>query len=157
MGLVGARLAEALMNWDASSPHQRNRSIVSASLFFLISIVYGLLPLMDNFMHLGGFMAGSLLGYVLLIRPQADWVKPQQQYCFPAVIYDVDDLPVTSKHSHCQKVVWIISLNILVAGYVAALFAHFTGGHQVPAFFQVFYNQFQAFSDVDIINSNRIC
>jgi hypothetical protein len=82
---------------------------------------------MDNFMHIGGFIAGSLLGNVLLIRPQADWVKPQQQPCFPAVIYDVDDLPVRSKYSHYQKVVWVLSLNILVAGFVAALFAHYTG------------------------------
>lgn len=128
MGLVGARLAEAFMNWDASSPQQRTRSIVSASLFFVCSIIYGLLPLMDNFMHLGGFITGSLLGNVLLIRPQADWVKPQQQHCFPAIVYDVDDLVITSKHSHCQKVMWIVSLNLLVAGFVAALFAHYTGG-----------------------------
>lgn len=139
MGLVGARLAEALMNWDASSPHQRTRAIVSASLFFLSSIVYGLLPLMDNFMHLGGFIAGSLLGNVLLIRPQADWVKQQHQHhSFPAVIYDVDDLPVTSKHSNGQKVGWIVSLNILVAGFVAALFAHYTGGQKVLHFLGFF-------------------
>lgn len=74
-------------------------------------------------MHLGGFIAGSLRGMVLLLRPQAEWVKPQQQPCFPAVICDVDDLPVRSKHSHCQKVVWIISLNILVEASLH-LFSH---------------------------------
>jgi hypothetical protein len=40
MGLIGARLAEVLMNWDASSPHHRTPSIVSTSLFsFLLCMV----------------------------------------------------------------------------------------------------------------------
>lgn len=123
MGLIGARLAEVVMNWNVSK--HRTRSIVSTSFFLVGTLVYGLLPLMDNFMHLGGFLTGSLLGNVLLIRPQAEWVNYEQ--CFPAVVYDVDDLPARSKHSRGQKVLWIVSLNILVAGYIAAAFALYTG------------------------------
>lgn len=122
MGLIGARLAEVVMNWNVSK--HRTRSIVSTSFFLVGTLVYGLLPLMDNFMHLGGFLTGSLLGNVLLIRPQAEWVNYEQ--CFPAVVYDVDDLPARSKHSRGQKVLWIVSLNILVAGYIAAAFALYT-------------------------------
>ena len=122
MGLVGASASEIIVNWEA---HQhRTRSLAYIIFFVFVSLMFGLMPLVDNFTHIGAMITGFLLGSVLLIRPQFSWVNQQ---CFPAVIYDVDDLPFKPKHSACQNVLWILSLNILVAGYVAAFFALFTG------------------------------
>ena len=43
-----------------------------ASIFFLtmINFVLGLLPYVDNFSNIGGFISGFLLGFVLLFSPQ---------------------------------------------------------------------------------------
>ncbi|KAG7016951.1 RHOMBOID-like protein 2, partial [Cucurbita argyrosperma subsp. argyrosperma] len=72
-GLLGAMLSELLVNWTIYS----NKA---ASLFTLIGIVLinlavGVLPHVDNFSHIGGFLTGSLLGFVLLIRPQFKWAE----------------------------------------------------------------------------------
>lgn len=130
MGLIAAWLSEILINWECSnstSDHGHRSAplvIISTLLLLVTNLVFGLMPHVDNFTHVGGAATGLLLGSVLLTRPKFGWVNQQ---CFPAVIYDVDDLPPQRKHTQCQNIVWTLSLNILVAGYVAAFFALFTG------------------------------
>jgi hypothetical protein len=130
MGLMAASLSEIVINWDRSNStsHHGHRSvylaIISILLLLVTNLVFGLLPHVDNFTHIGGVATGLLLGSVLLTRPKLGWANHQR---FPAIIYDVDDLPTQPKHSQCQNIMWILSLNMLVAGYVAAFFALFTG------------------------------
>lgn len=133
MGLVGASASEIVVNWEAHQ--QRTRSLTYIIIFVFVSLMFGLMPLVDNFTHVGAMITGFLLGSVLLSRPQFSWVNQQ---CFPAVIYDVDDLPIKPKHSACQNVLWILSLNILVAGYVAAFFALFTGTNLLSTILHLF-------------------
>lgn len=133
MGLIAAWLSEIVINWDRNSSNSThdhghrnlNLAIISILLLLVTNLVFGLLPHVDNFTHVAGAATGLLLGSVLLTRPKLGWVNHHQR--FPAVIYDVDDLPTQPKHSQCQNILWILSLNILVAGYVAAFFALFTG------------------------------
>ena len=35
-----------------------------------INLAVGIFPHVDNFAHIGGFLTGFLLGFVLLVRPQ---------------------------------------------------------------------------------------
>ncbi|GER55634.1 rhomboid family protein [Striga asiatica] len=50
-------------------------SLLSLILIIVINMAVGILPHVDNFAHLGGFVTGFLLGFVLLIRPQFGWVS----------------------------------------------------------------------------------
>lgn len=72
-----------------------------------INLGIGLFPHVDNFAHIGGFLSGFLLGFVLLIRPQFGWLERH-------------DLPpstqVTSKYKAYQYVFWVIALLLLIAG-----------------------------------------
>lgn len=68
-GILALVLLDLLYNWNS------RRSPVKDLLFLLldiaISFVLGLLPGLDNFSHIGGFLMGLVLGICLLHSPQA--------------------------------------------------------------------------------------
>lgn len=75
-----------------------------------INLAVGILPKVDNFAHIGGFLSGFLLGFVLLIRPQFGWIS--QKKAPPGYMINC----VKSKHKPYQYVFWVISLILLIAG-----------------------------------------
>ncbi|GER45717.1 RHOMBOID-like 1 [Striga asiatica] len=72
-GMLGAMLSELLINWTIYE--NKFESLLSLILIIVINMAVGILPHVDNFAHLGGFVTGFLLGFVLLIRPQFGWVS----------------------------------------------------------------------------------
>ncbi|KAJ0265551.1 RHOMBOID-like protein 2 [Hirschfeldia incana] len=70
-GLLGAMLSELLTNWTIYA----NKAAALFTLLFIIAINLGLglLPRVDNFAHIGGFITGFCLGFILLVRPQHGW------------------------------------------------------------------------------------
>ncbi|MCI72883.1 inactive rhomboid protein 1-like, partial [Trifolium medium] len=42
-----------------------------------VNLVIGILPRVDNFDHIGGFVVGFLLGFILLPRPQYGRLEQQ--------------------------------------------------------------------------------
>jgi len=75
-----------------------------------VNLAVGLLPHVDNFAHIGGFLSGFFLGFVFLIRPQFKWIN--QKTCPPGYIAP----PAQSKHQTYQYVLWVISLIVLIIG-----------------------------------------
>lgn len=72
-----------------------------------INLAVGILPFVDNFAHIGGFLAGFLLGFVLLLRPQFGWTERQH---LPA------HARLRSKYKVYQYVLCIVALVLLVIG-----------------------------------------
>lgn len=66
VGLMGALLADAILNWTVLPAPWKNMLglFVQLLLFFMI----GLIPSVDNFSHIGGFIVGLLAGLVLVPR-----------------------------------------------------------------------------------------
>lgn len=83
-GLLGAMLAELLSNWTIYT----NKVAAVTTLLFVIAVnlVLGILPHVNNFAHIGGFLTGFLLGFVLLMRPHYGWA---QRYVLPSSVKDV--------------------------------------------------------------------
>jgi len=84
----------------------------AAALFTLVAIIVinlaiGMLPHVDNFAHIGGFLTGFLLGFVLLLRPQFGWLEQRR---LPAGVR------LKSKYKAFQYVLWIVSLILLIVG-----------------------------------------
>lgn len=75
----------------------------------VINLAVGILPHVDNFAHIGGFLTGFLLGFVLLPRPQLGWMERRNR---PAGVR------VNSKYKGYQYVLGLLSLMLLVAGLV---------------------------------------
>ncbi|KAL8509030.1 hypothetical protein ACS0TY_016282 [Phlomoides rotata] len=110
-GLLGGMLSELITNWTIYA--NKMATLITLVIIIVINLGVGILPHMDNFAHIGGFISGFLLGFVFLIRPQFGWVNR---------IYE----PVSSRSSHpkfkaYQRVLWVLSLILLVIGLTAGL------------------------------------
>ncbi|KAF7143813.1 hypothetical protein RHSIM_Rhsim05G0193700 [Rhododendron simsii] len=104
-GLLGAMLSELITNW--TSYVNKVAALLTLVIIVVINLAVGILPHVDNFAHIGGFLSGFLLGFVLLIRPQFGWVS--QGYAPPGYSSN-------PKFKIYQRILWIISLILLIVG-----------------------------------------
>ncbi|KAJ6845113.1 putative RHOMBOID-like protein 2 [Iris pallida] len=115
-GLLGAMLSELITNWTIYS--NKAAALLTLVVIIVINLALGILPHIDNFAHIGGFLTGFLLGFILLVRPQFRWME-SQSLSPPS--------RAESKYKAYQYVLWAISLLLLVAGFVAGLILLFKG------------------------------
>ncbi|KAK9143494.1 hypothetical protein Syun_012894 [Stephania yunnanensis] len=115
-GLLGAMLSELITNWTIYT----NKAAAMFTLLFVIviNLAVGLLPHVDNFAHIGGFLTGFLLGFILLLRPQFGWAERRD---LPA------NVRVKSRHKAYQYIFLLVSLALLVAGFAVGLVMLFRG------------------------------
>nr|AIY60746.1 rhomboid protein Ginbi_RBL8b [Ginkgo biloba] len=119
-GLLGAMLSELITNWTIYA--NKLAALVTLILIIAINLAFGLLPHVDNFAHLGGFVSGFLLGFVFLVRPQFGWVNRRN---IPPG-YHVHGHP-KSKHKAYQYILWLLALILLIVGYTVGLVMLFRG------------------------------
>lgn len=115
-GLLGAMLSELITNWTIYA--NKAAALFTLVIIILINLAVGILPHVDNFAHIGGFLSGFLLGFVLLLRPQFGWHERRN---LPT------DARVKSKHTVYQYVFWVASLILLIAGFTVGLVMLFRG------------------------------
>ncbi|KAH7863953.1 hypothetical protein Vadar_023944 [Vaccinium darrowii] len=112
-GLLGGMLSELLTNWTIYA--NKLAALLTLVLIIAINLAVGILPHVDNYAHLGGFGTGFLLGFVFLIRPQYAWVRQRNS---PPGYYGNSSKP---KYKMYQHVLLVLSLVLLVAGFVTGL------------------------------------
>ncbi|WMV44340.1 hypothetical protein MTR67_037725 [Solanum verrucosum] len=117
-GLLGSMLSELIINWTIYA--NKIAVLVTLVVIIIINLAVGLLPHVDNFAHIGGFVSGFLLGFVFLIRPQFGWVS--QRYASRA--YSTSAKP---KFKMYQMVLWVVSLILLIIGFTSGLVMLFRG------------------------------
>lgn len=105
-GLLGAMLSELLTNWTIYT----NKVAAVLTLLFVIAVnlVLGILPHVNNFAHIGGFIAGFLLGFVVLMRPHFGWME---RYSMPA-----GTACTSKKYLLYQWILMAIALALLIIG-----------------------------------------
>lgn len=112
-GLLGGMLSELITNWTIYV--SKFAALFTLVVIIAVNLAVGILPHVDNFAHIGGFLTGFLLGFVFLIRPQFGWVS--QRYAVPAY----NSAPVKSKFKTYQCVLWVISLILVIVGLTVGL------------------------------------
>lgn len=110
-GLLGGMLSELITNWTMYA--NKIAALVTLVMIIAINLAVGILPHVDNFAHLGGFLSGFLLGFVFLIRPHFGWVN--QRYNSGG--YASTSSPSSRKFKAYQCVLWVISLIFLIVGF----------------------------------------
>ncbi|CAL0333254.1 unnamed protein product [Lupinus luteus] len=115
-GLLGAMLSELITNWSIYS--NKVAALLTLVVIIVINLAIGILPHVDNFAHIGGFLTGILLGFILLLRPQYGWLEQQH---LPAGIRR------KSKFKVYQYVLLVVSLVLLIAGLLIASVMLFRG------------------------------
>ncbi|CAJ1955085.1 unnamed protein product [Sphenostylis stenocarpa] len=125
-GLLGAMLSELLTNWSIYA----NKCAALTSLLIIVglNLAVGFLPHVDNSAHVGGFSAGFLLGFILLMRPQYGYVN--RKYIPPG--YDVKR---KSKYKFYQYFFLIAALIILLLGFAYGLADLYIGNAADKFFF----------------------
>ncbi|GAB2294049.1 hypothetical protein Dimus_028265 [Dionaea muscipula] len=124
-GLLGAMLSELITNWSIYT--NKMAALATLLVVVLINLTVGILPHVDNFSHIGGFLTGFFLGFVLLPRPHIGHLASQ---------YPTANVGVRSKYKVYQIVLWVISLCLVIAGFtvgLAMLFHGENGGVSVSA------------------------
>ncbi|PWA54202.1 hypothetical protein CTI12_AA435730 [Artemisia annua] len=118
-GLLGAMLSELLTNWTIYA--NKFAALLTLILIILINIVFGFIPHVDNYAHIGGFFTGFFLGFVILIRPQFKWIN--QKHVPPGYV-----APTTrSKYKSYQCILLILSLIALLVAFVVSLILLYRG------------------------------
>ncbi|KAL6882655.1 hypothetical protein ACP4OV_011345 [Aristida adscensionis] len=112
-GLLGAMLSELFTNWSIYT--NRFAAMVNLIIIAAINLALGILPHVDNFAHIGGFVSGFLLGFVLLIQPQFGWLEQP----FGA--------KSKSKYKAYQIILLVVALILLIAGFAVGLIMVFRG------------------------------
>ncbi|KAL5747859.1 hypothetical protein ACOSP7_024877 [Xanthoceras sorbifolium] len=112
-GLLGAMLSELIVNWTIYE--NKLAALLTLIFIIIINLAVGILPHVDNFAHIGGFLSGFLLGFVFLIRPQFGWVS--QKKAPPGYIART----VKPKHKTYQYVLWVLSAILLIVGFTFGL------------------------------------
>ncbi|MBA0700831.1 hypothetical protein Goari_020376, partial [Gossypium aridum] len=62
-------------------------AVITFIAIIVLNLAVGVLPHIDNFANIGGFFTGFLLGFVLLVRPQSGWIKPQHRPAVSGWVY----------------------------------------------------------------------
>ncbi|PRQ60046.1 putative peptidase S54, rhomboid [Rosa chinensis] len=117
-GLLGSMLSELITNWTIYT--NKVAALATLLVIILINLGIGILPRVDNFAHIGGFITGFLIGFVLMPRPQYGWLE---QLNLPAGA----NANVKSKFKAYQYVLWLLSVTLLIVGFTIALVMLFRG------------------------------
>jgi membrane associated rhomboid family serine protease len=79
-GIIGAMFADLIQNWSIM-PSDRWCYLVSLAFNTVLGLLIGLVPLLDNFSHIGGVLAGFFVGMFLLVLPR--WHRSRQEWYWP--------------------------------------------------------------------------
>ncbi|RAL40712.1 unnamed protein product [Cuscuta campestris] len=115
-GILGAMLSELITNWSIYT--NKIAALLTVLVVVTFNLALGILPHVDNFNHIGGFLTGFLLGFVLLPLPQLGWMESRN---FPA------EVQARSQYKPHQCLLWAVSLALLISGFVVGLALLFSG------------------------------
>lgn len=85
-------------------------ALLTLVMIIVINLAVGILPHVDNFAHIGGFVSGFFLGFVLLMRPQFGYINQKNSRL------GVHSATPKSKYKIYQIVLLVIALVILICG-----------------------------------------
>ncbi|PIA60342.1 hypothetical protein AQUCO_00300087v1 [Aquilegia coerulea] len=117
-GLLGAMLSELITNWTIYA--NKLAALLTLLFIIVINLAVGILPHVDNYAHIGGFLTGLLLGFVFLMRPQFGWVSPKNVP--PGYVRSSKP-----KYKMYQIILLVAALILLIVGFSVGLVMLFRG------------------------------
>ncbi|KAA8546347.1 hypothetical protein F0562_002914 [Nyssa sinensis] len=119
-GLLGAMLSGLIQNWKFYT--KKFTTIVAFFSILMINLVLGLLPYVNNFSNIGGFISGFLLGFVLLFNPQLEQMAQNKGGLFD---YNVKGSAIVDLRQKLDRpvlrIVSLVLFSLLLAGGLFAV------------------------------------
>ncbi|EYU21797.1 hypothetical protein ABFS82_09G078700 [Erythranthe guttata] len=117
-GLLGAMISGLIWNWKFYT--KKLAAIMVLLTILTLNAILGLMPYVNNFSNIGGFISGFLAGFVLLFKPQVGLGYPAKGGIFD---YNVKR-PLKLKQKFDKPVLRSVSLvifTLIFAGVVVAV------------------------------------
>ncbi|KAK6127920.1 hypothetical protein DH2020_038349 [Rehmannia glutinosa] len=117
-GLLGATLSGLIQNWKIYS--KKFATLMSFLIILMLNAILGLLPFVNNFSNVGGFISGFLVGFMVLFKPQVGKVYQNKGGIFD---YDVKNSvkPKRKLDRPVSRIVCLVIFSLLLVGIVVAL------------------------------------
>ncbi|XP_059630248.1 RHOMBOID-like protein 8 [Cornus florida] len=119
-GLLGAMVSGLIQYWNFYS--KKFSALLAFFFIFTINLALGLMPYINNFSNIGGFISGFLLGFVLLFSPQLGQMGKNKGGLFD---YDVEDSPKVKLRQKLDKPlmrsVSLVLFSLIFAGGIIAV------------------------------------
>jgi len=90
-GLVGACWADVIQNYCARCT-LRDSGAFSLLFLTVLNLCFGLTPMVDNFMHVGGFVAGLMIGLSLFSKKHTDPTGRRKYTCMQMEIVVISSI-----------------------------------------------------------------
>ncbi|MCO5576348.1 hypothetical protein L7F22_030157 [Adiantum nelumboides] len=104
-------LSELITNW--SIYERKCGALFTLIVVVALNLAVGILPHVDNFAHIGGFIVGFLAGFVLLLQPQREYVN--------LATAAPGQLVQKKRHKPYQCVLLVLALILLIAGMTVTM------------------------------------
>ncbi|XP_075478509.1 inactive RHOMBOID-like protein 8 [Primulina tabacum] len=117
-GLLGALLSGLIRNWKIYS--KKFATLVLFSIILTLNTIVGLMPYVNNFSNIGGFISGFLTGFMLLLKPELGKVYHIKGFL---IDYDAKN-KVQHRHKFDKPVLRSVSLvifSLVLAGVTVAI------------------------------------
>ncbi|XP_057767750.1 RHOMBOID-like protein 8 [Salvia miltiorrhiza] len=121
-GLLGATLSGLIQNWKVYS--KKFATLIAFATILMLNFILGLMPLINNFSNIGGFISGFIAGFILLFKPQVRKLHQNKRGIFD---YEVKCSSVNLERKldrPTSRIVSLVVLSLLVAGSAVALLQH---------------------------------
>lgn len=106
-GLLGAMASQVFTNWPLNSKKVKAISLLTVLVITIAHLALGIFLHIHYVDHVGGFMVGSLLGFILLPRPQYGPLELRHIHA---------GVRLKAKYQAYQYMLGIISLILLIVG-----------------------------------------
>jgi membrane associated rhomboid family serine protease len=77
-GLFGSAWADLIQNWSLYRG-QAIKNLIQLTLVTVFNVMLGLMPYLDNFAHMGGFITGFIMGLSLLVQTRYTYEGKKKQ------------------------------------------------------------------------------
>ncbi|XP_072979260.1 RHOMBOID-like protein 2 [Typha angustifolia] len=118
-GLLGSMLSELITNWTIYE--NKFAALLTLVVIIAINLAVGILPHVDNFAHVGGFITGFLLGFMILIRPQFGWISQRNA---PLGYFTGS---TKQKYKIYQYILWVLAAISLALWFTLGFYLLFKG------------------------------
>ncbi|XP_074335464.1 inactive RHOMBOID-like protein 8 [Apium graveolens] len=117
-GLLGTMLSALIQNWKIYS--RKSEAFGIFYFILVINILLGLLPYINNFSNIGGFLCGFLLGFVLLFKPDLRNMSQSKAGLFEYEVKHSFQFRQRLADRPVLRIIFLVLFSLLLAGLTLA-------------------------------------
>ncbi|KAL8502123.1 hypothetical protein ACS0TY_021297 [Phlomoides rotata] len=115
-GLLGTTLSAVIQYWKVYT--KKFKTLIALFIILMLNIIIGLMPLVNNFSNIGGFISGFLSGFILLFKPRVMKLHQNKGGIFK---YKHSVKPIRKFDRPISRIISLVVFSLLLAGAIVAV------------------------------------